>query len=78
MKEGNDTEILDAIFDTIWVMQAYGISRGWNMYEAWDEGAKSNLSKIDQETGMCIRREDGKILKPSDWTPPNFAKFMLK
>jgi predicted HAD superfamily Cof-like phosphohydrolase len=76
VKEGNDTEILDAIFDTIWVMQAYGISRGWNMYSAWDEGAKSNLSKIDAATGLCIRRDDGKILKPEGWQPPNFRQFV--
>lgn len=76
VSDKDDVEILDAIFDTIWVMQAYGISRGWNMYSAWDEGAKSNLSKIDQATGMCIRREDGKILKPEGWQPPNFKQFV--
>jgi predicted HAD superfamily Cof-like phosphohydrolase len=72
----DDTEILDAIFDTIWVMYAYGISRGWDMYAAWREGAASNLSKIDPATGKCIRRADGKILKPEGWEPPNFKKFV--
>jgi len=25
---------------------------------------------------MVIRREDGKILKPEGWQPPNFEKFV--
>jgi predicted HAD superfamily Cof-like phosphohydrolase len=51
-------------------------SRGWNCEDIWDEGAKSNLSKIDSATGKVIKREDGKILKPDGWKPPNFEKFV--
>ena len=71
----NDTEMLDACFDMIWVIVAYAKSRGWDIDKAWDEGAKSNLYKIDQQTGRVIRREDGKIMKPEGWQPPDFAKF---
>lgn len=71
----NDTEILDACFDMIWVIVGYMHSRGWDCEQAWDEGAKSNLSKIDQLTGYVRRREDGKILKPEGWKPPDFGKF---
>lgn len=72
----DDAEILDACFDMIWVIVGYMHSRGWNVEAAWDEGAKSNLSKIDAVTGKVIRREDGKILKPEGWQPPNFSKFV--
>jgi len=72
----NDAEQLDACFDMMWVIIGYMKSRGWDCENAWDEGAKSNLSKIDQKTGFVIRREDGKILKPDGWQPPNFAKFV--
>ncbi len=71
----DDTEMLDACFDMIWVIVAYAKARGWDIDKAWDEGAKSNLYKIDQRTGRVIRREDGKILKPEGWQPPDFAKF---
>jgi hypothetical protein len=74
----NDAEQLDACFDMIWVIVAYAKTRGWDIDKAWDEGAKSNLYKIDSSTGRVIRREDGKILKPNDWQPPNFAKFVKK
>jgi predicted HAD superfamily Cof-like phosphohydrolase len=51
-------------------------SRGWDCEGIWDEGAKSNLSKIDPVTGSVRRRDDGKILKPEGWQPPNFSKFL--
>ena len=72
----DDAEQLDACFDMIWVIIGYMKARGWDCERAWDEGAKSNLSKIDPVTGKVIRREDGKILKPEGWEPPNFAKFV--
>lgn len=74
--EDNDAEQLDACFDMMWVIIGYMKARGWDCEAAWDEGAKSNLSKIDRETGKVIRREDGKILKPEGWKPPDFAKFV--
>ena len=72
----DDAEQLDACFDMMWVIIGYMKSRGWDCEGAWDEGAKSNLSKIDHITGKVIRREDGKILKPEGWQPPDFAKFV--
>jgi predicted HAD superfamily Cof-like phosphohydrolase len=72
----DDTEQLDACFDMIWVIVGYMKARGWDCEAAWDEGAKSNLSKIDPITGKVIRREDGKILKPDGWKPPDFKKFI--
>jgi predicted HAD superfamily Cof-like phosphohydrolase len=72
----DDTEMLDACFDMIWVIVGYARSRGWDMDAAWVEGAKSNLSKIDPNTGLVRRREDGKILKPEGWKEPDFAQFV--
>jgi predicted HAD superfamily Cof-like phosphohydrolase len=73
---GDDAEQLDACFDMMWVIIGYMKARGWDCERAWDEGAKSNLSKIDSFSGKVIRREDGKILKPEGWKPPNFKKFV--
>jgi len=68
-------EEIDACFDMIWVIVGYMKSRGWNCEGIWDEGAQSNLAKIDPTTGFVRRREDGKILKPEGWLPPDFTKF---
>jgi len=75
-KNNDDTEELDACFDMMWVIVGYMRSRGWDCEMAWDEGAKSNLSKIDPTTGNVVKREDGKILKPEGWQPPNFRQFV--
>lgn len=72
----NHTEQLDACFDLIWVAIGYMKSMGWDCDAAWHEGAISNLSKIDPETGTVLKRADGKVLKPADWMPPNFRKFI--
>ena len=72
----DDAEICDACFDLVWVIVGYMKSRGWDCENIWDEGAKSNLSKIDSATGKVKKREDGKILKPEGWKPPDFAKFV--
>jgi predicted HAD superfamily Cof-like phosphohydrolase len=72
---GDDVEEIDACFDMIWVIVGYMKSRGWDCESIWDEGAKSNLSKIDPVTGLVRKREDGKILKPEGWQPPDFKKF---
>jgi len=69
-------EEIDACFDMMWVIIGYMKSRGWDCENIWDEGAKSNLSKIDPTTGLVRRREDGKILKPEGWKPPDFTKFV--
>lgn len=74
----DDAEQLDACFDMIWVIVGYMKARGWDCDAAWDEGAQSNLAKIDVKTGKVIRREDGKILKPEGWKPPDFTKFVAK
>jgi len=71
----DDVEQIDACFDMIWVIVGYMKSRGWDCENIWDEGAKSNLSKIDPVTGLVRRREDGKILKPEGWKPPDFTRF---
>ena len=76
--ENDDVERIDACFDMIWVIVGYMKSRGWDCYGIWDEGAASNLSKIDPATGLVRRREDGKILKPEGWQPPDFSKFTGK
>lgn len=78
LKVNDDIETIDACFDLMWVIIGYMHSRGWDLDEIWEEGAKSNLSKINIRTGEVIRRDDGKILKPEGWSPPDFKRFAEK
>lgn len=72
----NDTEQLDACFDMLWVIIGFMKSRGWDCENSWEEGAQSNLSKIDPITGKVIKRNDGKVLKPEGWKRPDFSRFV--
>jgi predicted HAD superfamily Cof-like phosphohydrolase len=72
----DEVEQLDACMDMIWVILGYCHMKGYDIKGAWEEVANSNLSKIDYKTGKVIRREDGKILKPEGWTPPNLTRFI--
>ena len=76
VQKGDDVETVDACFDTIWVIVGYMLSRGWDCDGIWDEGALSNLKKIDKVTRKVIKREDGKVLKPEGWKKPDFSKFV--
>jgi predicted HAD superfamily Cof-like phosphohydrolase len=37
---------------------------------------RTNFAKIDAETGKVRKREDGKVLKPEGWQPPNLVPFV--
>jgi len=73
----DDVEQLDACTDMIWVILGYCHMKGFDVRGAWKEVADSNLNKIDRKTGTVTRRpEDGKILKPEGWKPPNLKPYV--
>ena len=72
----DDAEQLDACMDMIWVILGFCHMKGYNVQGAWDEVLKTNMAKVDPKTGKVRRREDGKILKPEGWQPPDMSKFV--
>lgn len=70
-------EIADACADLKWVIEGLEHTLDLPQQPIWDEVARSNLDKIS-ENGTVLRREDGKILKPEGWTPPNIADIIAK
>lgn len=72
----DDAEQLDACMDMIWVILGFCHMKGYNVQGAWDEVLKTNMAKVDPKTGKVRRREDGKILKPEGWQPPDMSKFI--
>ena len=69
-------EALDALVDIIVVSIGAIHSLGANAEGAWHEVMRTNLAKIDQETGKVRKREDGKVLKPEGWTPPDLKPYV--
>jgi predicted HAD superfamily Cof-like phosphohydrolase len=71
-------EQLDALIDILVVTIGAIHSAGFDAEGAWKEVMRTNFSKIDQKTGKVRKREDGKVLKPLGWTPPNLPPFLTK
>mgnify|MGYP006291193551 FL=1 len=71
-------EILDALEDIVVVTIGAMHSMGADGEGGWKEVMKTNFAKIDKETGKVRKREDGKVLKPIGWTPPDLKPFVSK
>lgn len=73
---------LGDIADAMWTLAAviflaahtYGIP----LMAVFEEIHRSNLSKLDPETGVPLRRDDGKILKPPSYRPPDIARILAE
>lgn len=70
-------EIADACADLKWVIEGLEITLNIPQQEVWNEVSRSNLAKISA-SGKVEKREDGKVLKPEGWTPPNIKSIIRK
>jgi len=69
---------LDALIDILVVTIGAIHSMGADAEGAWKEVMRTNFAKIDKETGKVRKREDGKVLKPLGWTPPDLKLYIKK
>ena len=67
---------LDALIDIVVVAIGAIHSMGANAEGAWREVMSTNFNKIDKQTGRVRKRDDGKVLKPVGWKPPDLQKFL--
>lgn len=71
-------EALDALIDILVVTIGALHSMGADAEGAWKEVMRTNFAKIDKDTGKVRKREDGKVLKPVGWTPPELNNYLQK
>lgn len=69
-------EELDALIDILVVTIGAIHSMGADAEGAWKEVMRTNFAKIDKDTGKVRKREDGKVLKPQGWTPPDLKPYL--
>jgi predicted HAD superfamily Cof-like phosphohydrolase len=74
----DELETLDALIDILVVTIGAIHSMGADAEGAWKEVMSTNFAKIDHNTGRVRKREDGKVLKPVGWTPPDLKPFLIK
>ena len=78
LDNGDRVEQLDALLDFIVVTTGAIHSAGFNGEGGWKEVMSTNFAKIDKDTGKVRKREDGKVLKPTGWVPPDLKPFVTK
>lgn len=78
-KANDPVAVADAITDMLYLLTGtmvhHGISGGIAL-KLFDEVHRSNMSKL--EDGKVLRREDGKILKGSQYSPPDLESILKK
>jgi predicted HAD superfamily Cof-like phosphohydrolase len=75
---GDRVEQLDALLDILVVTIGAIHSMGADGEAGWKEVMRTNFAKIDRDTGKVRKREDGKVLKPVGWAPPDLKPFVKK
>jgi predicted HAD superfamily Cof-like phosphohydrolase len=76
-KNGDLVEVADALGDQLYILCGTILKHGLQnkIEEVFNEIQRSNMSKLD-ENGKPIYREDGKIMKSSNYFKPNIERIL--
>jgi predicted HAD superfamily Cof-like phosphohydrolase len=76
-KNGDLVEVADALGDQLYILCGTILKHGLQnkIEEVFSEIQRSNMSKLD-ENGKPIYREDGKIMKSSNYFKPNIERVL--
>ena len=69
------TDTLKELADLVYVCYQYAENMGWDLDETMNRVHQSNMSKLGED-GKPIYREDGKVLKGPNYTPPNLEELV--
>lgn len=76
VEDKNIVEMADALTDMLYVIYGFGAVAGINLDMTFAEVHRSNMSKLGED-GKPVLREDGKILKGPNYSPPDLS-FVLE
>jgi predicted HAD superfamily Cof-like phosphohydrolase len=66
--------IADALADVIYIACGTAVSYGIPLDKVFEEVHRSNMAKLVD--GKPIYRDDGKVLKPEGWQPPDIKSIL--
>ena len=72
--DNNFIEVADALADLIYIACGTAASYGIPLNTIFEEVHRSNMAKLVD--GKPLKREDGKIIKPEGWKPPDIEKII--
>jgi predicted HAD superfamily Cof-like phosphohydrolase len=73
--EGDVVAYADAVADLLYVVYGTADEAGIDVDAVFAEVHRSNMSKVGAD-GKVLRREDGKILKPDTYSPPDVESVL--
>jgi predicted HAD superfamily Cof-like phosphohydrolase len=75
--KGDLVEVADALGDMLYILCGTIIEHGMQhkIEEVFEEIQRSNMSKLGED-GKPVYREDGKVLKGPNYSPPDLAKIL--
>ena len=68
-------EVLKELADLVYVCYQYAENMGWDLDEAYRRVHESNMSKLGED-GKPIYRDDGKVLKSTNYKPPTLTDIV--
>lgn len=68
-------EVADALGDMLYIIWGTAISYGLPLETVFDEIQRSNMSKLGED-GKPIYREDGKVMKGKNYSPPDIKSIL--
>ena len=75
-EENEDIEnVAKELADIIYIVCGTAVSYGIPLDKVFEAVHRSNMAKLGPD-GKPRRREDGKILKPEGWTPPDIKSIL--
>ena len=72
--DNNFIEVADALAELIYIACGTAASYGIPLNAIFEEVHRSNMAKLVD--GKPLKREDGKIIKPEGWKPPDIEKII--
>ena len=73
--QNHQEDCLKELADLVYVCYQYAANMEWDLDEALNRVHKSNLSKLDED-GKPTYREDGKVLKSTNYKPPTLSDLV--
>jgi predicted HAD superfamily Cof-like phosphohydrolase len=74
-EQGDLVGIADALADIVYVVYGTALTYGIDLDAVLREVHRSNMSKLGTD-GKPVLREDGKVLKPAGYSPPDIAAVL--
>ena len=75
LKDKDLKEVADSLTDILYVTYGAGHAFGIDLDKCFDEGQRSNMSKLGED-GKPIYNEQGKVMKGPKYFQPNLNKFI--